>query len=181
MSTSPLVVLGVSSALAGLLLLAGASHWLYEKRTRMQRVRAATGRRAGRVVAASNARQQKNQHLQQGALAVMRASTGRFSIMKGRQVGETRKLLVSGGFRGRDAIVVFTFFKLVAPLVFLAAAALYVYGMDPIGKGGDARRRRGGRRGARRQQAARLHREEDPRQAARRASARPCPTRSTCW
>jgi tight adherence protein C len=136
MSTSPLVVLGISSALAGLLLLAGASHWLYEKRTRMQRVRAATGRRAGRVVAASNARQQKNQHLQQGALAVMRASTGRFSIMKGRQVGETRKLLVSGGFRGRDAIVVFTFFKLVAPLVFLAAAALYVYGMDPIGKGG---------------------------------------------
>ena len=31
--------------------------------------------------------------------------------------------------------MVYTFFKLVSPLVFLAAAALYVYGTDPIGKG----------------------------------------------
>ena len=65
----------------------------------------------------------------------MRASTRGFSIMKGRQVEETRKLLVSGGFRSRDAIVVFTFFKLVTPLVFLAGAALYVYGMHPLDKG----------------------------------------------
>jgi tight adherence protein C len=101
----------------------------------MQRVRTATGRRAGRVVTAGSAKQAKNQQLQQGAIAVMRASTKGFSIMKGRQVGETRKMLVSGGFRSRDAIVVFTFFKLVAPLVFLAGAALYVYGMHPLDKG----------------------------------------------
>jgi tight adherence protein C len=136
MSTSPLVVLGVSTAVACVLLLTGASHWLLEKRVRMQRVRAATGRRSGRIVAAAApGGKAKNQHLQQGALAVMRASTGRLSIMKGRQVSETKKLLVSAGFRGRDAIVVYTFFKLVAPLVFLAAAALYVYGLNPIGKG----------------------------------------------
>ena len=49
----------------------------------------------------------------------MRASTKGFSIMKGRQLSETRKLLVSAGFRSRDAIVVYTFFKLVMPLVFL--------------------------------------------------------------
>jgi tight adherence protein C len=55
--------------------------------------------------------------------------------MKGRQIGETRKMLVSGGFRSRDAIVVYTFFKLVMPLVFLAGAALYVYGMHPLDKG----------------------------------------------
>ena len=55
--------------------------------------------------------------------------------MKGRQINEARKLLVSAGFRSRDAIVVFTFFKLVAPLVFLAGAALYVYGINPIDKG----------------------------------------------
>ena len=65
----------------------------------------------------------------------MKLSTGRLSIMKGRQVKETKRLLVSGGFRGRDAIVVFTFFKLVAPLVFLGGAAIYIYGADPIGKG----------------------------------------------
>jgi tight adherence protein C len=133
---SPLAVLGLSAGFACALLLTGATSWLYEKRTRTQRLRAATGRRSGRVAAsAAGLGKQRNQPLQQGALALMRASTGKLSIMKGRQVGETRKLLVSGGFRGRDAIVVFTFFKLVAPLVFLAAAALYVYGLDPIGRG----------------------------------------------
>jgi len=131
---SPLVVLGASAALSCLLLMVGASHWLVEKRARLQRVRTATGKRAGRV-STVGAKPAKNQQLQQGALAVMRASTRGFSIMKGRQVDETRKLLVSGGFRSRDAIVVFTFFKLVSPLVFLAGAVLYVYGTDPIGKG----------------------------------------------
>jgi tight adherence protein C len=131
---SPLVVLGVSAALSCFLLMVGASHWLVEKRARLQRVRTATGKRAGRV-STLGAKPVKNQQLQQGAIAVMRASTKGFSIMKGRQIEETRKLLVSGGFRSRDAIVVYTFFKLVTPLVFLAGAALYVYGMHPIDKG----------------------------------------------
>ena len=132
---SPLAVFGLSAALSCLLLMVGASHWLIEKRARMQRVRTATGKRAGRVNTLGTAKPVKNQQLQQGALAVMRASTRGFSIMKGRQVEETRKLLVSGGFAARDAIVVFTFFKLVTPLVFLAGAALYVYGMHPFDKG----------------------------------------------
>jgi tight adherence protein C len=134
-TASPLVVLGVSSALAGGLLLAGGSHWFYEKRTRLKRVRAATGRRQGRVGAAGGTKAQKNTQIQQGALAFMRASTGKIAIVKGGQLNETKRLLVSAGFRSRDAIVVYTFFKIVAPLVFLAAAALYVYGTDPIGKG----------------------------------------------
>jgi tight adherence protein C len=134
MDSSPLVVLGVSAAMACALLLTGASHWVYEKRTRTKRVQAATGKRQGRVAAAS-AKPQKNTHLQQGALAVMRASTGKLSLLKGRQLGETKRLLVSAGYRSRDAIVVYTFFKLVSPLVFLAGAALYVYGLNPIGKG----------------------------------------------
>ena len=150
----------------GLLLLVGASHWMVEKRARLQRVRTATGKRAGRVVTVGSAKPAKNQQLQQGALAVMRASTKGFSIMKGRQVDETRKLLVSGGFRSRDAIVVFTFFKLVTPLVFLAGAALYVYGMHPLDKGPMVERRGGGRRGAPRQQAAGHVREERAQQAA---------------
>ncbi len=132
---SPIAVFGGSAALAALLLLVGASHWLVEKRTRMQRVRTATGKRAGRIVTAGGIKPAKNQALQQGAVAFMRASTQGLSLIKGRQIGETKKLLVSGGFRSRDAIVVYTFFKLVCPVVFLAGAALYVYGTHPIGKG----------------------------------------------
>lgn len=134
MAASPLLVLGLSSALAGALLLAGGSHWAMERRTRMRRVRAATGKRAGRVVA-SGAKPAKNTQMQQSAVAIMRASTGKLAILKGGALSETKKLLVSAGYRSRDAIVVYTFFKLVMPLVFLAGAALYVYGLNPIGKG----------------------------------------------
>jgi tight adherence protein C len=42
---------------------------------------------------------------------------------------------MGAGFKGRDAIVVYTFFKLVSPIVFLAAAALVVYGIKPMDKG----------------------------------------------
>jgi tight adherence protein C len=134
MEPSPLFVLGLSAALAGALLLAGASHWAMERRARLRRVRAATGKRTGRGGGAA-AKPAKNTQMQQSALAVMRASTGRLAILKGGALRETKRLLVSAGFRSRDAIVVYTFFKVVVPLVFLAGAALYVYGLDPIGKG----------------------------------------------
>lgn len=129
---TPLAVLALCLAAGGCLLLVGGSHWLVERRTRTARIRSAMGRR-GRLPGAGKAA--KNDQIQRGALAFMRASTGRLSIMKGRQVAETKRLLVSGGYRSRDAIVVYTFFKVVAPLVFVAGTALYVYGVDPIGKG----------------------------------------------
>lgn len=133
---NPLVLAGAGSAFVLVLTLAWATQVILDKRLRMQRVRTATGRRQGRVVTSAGARQpQKGAQLQQGALAFMKASTRGLSIIKGRQVVEIRKLLVSGGYRSRDAIVVYTFFKLVSPLVFLAGAALYVYGTNPIGKG----------------------------------------------
>lgn len=134
MTPNPSAVLAASAAVSVLLLLTGTILWWSDRRTRMQRVRAATGQRQGRAAGAVKAAP-RNTHFRQSAIAFMRASTRRLSIMKGRQITETKKLLVSGGYRSRDAIVVFTFFKLVAPLVALAAAALYVYGLDPIGKG----------------------------------------------
>lgn len=130
---TPFAVLVTSIGLSFLLLLAGTILWWTERRMRRQRVRAATGQREARTAGVAKAPQ--NTPLRQSVIAFMRASTQRLSIMKGRQITETRKLLVSGGFRSRDAIVIFTFFKLVAPLAFLAAATLWVYGLDPIGKG----------------------------------------------
>ena len=138
---SPLAVLGLSAAFACILLAIGASTWLIEKRARVQRLRTATGKRAGRVVTAGIAKSAKNQQLQEGALAVMRASTKGFSIMKGRQVDETRKMLVSAGFRSRDAIVVFTFFKLVTPFVFLAGGRALRLRPAPVRQGAVGERR----------------------------------------
>jgi tight adherence protein C len=135
MGVHPLVLAGAGSAFVLVLTLAWASQIAVDKRMRLQRVRTATGKRQGRIVTSTGLKPQKNSQLQQGALSFMKSATRGLSIMKGRQVDEKRKLLVAGGFRSRDAIVVYTFFKLVSPLVFLAAAALYVFGADPIGKG----------------------------------------------
>jgi tight adherence protein C len=132
MSASPLVVLGISTALAAALLLVGASHWYRERRMRLRRVRTATGKRQGR---AGDMRPAKATQFHQSALAFMKAATGRVALVKGSALQSTKRLLVSAGHRSRDAVVVYTFFKLVMPLVFLAGAALYVYGLDPIGKG----------------------------------------------
>lgn len=133
MAVSPVVVLAACAAFAAALLLAGASLWAVERRVRLRRVRSATGGRAGR--AAAGGPKAKNAQMQQNALAMMRASTGRLAILRGGALAQTRRLLVSAGYRSRDAIVVYSFFKVVLPLVFLAGAALYVYGLDPIGKG----------------------------------------------
>jgi tight adherence protein C len=135
MESSPLAILAVSGGLSGLLLLAGLGHWLYEKRARMARVRAAIGKRTGRVQTAGSLRGKQNQAWQRGALSFMRVATKRASIAKDRQSRETRSLLMGAGFKGRDSVVVYTFFKLVSPIVFLAGALLVVYGLSPIDKG----------------------------------------------
>lgn len=129
---APIVVLGLCIALAASLLAIGATHWLYERRARLARLRATTNRH-GRAPRGTG--RATNGQIQRGALALMRASTGRLSILKGRQVAEIRALLVSSGYRSRDAVVVYTFFKVVAPLVFLTGAALWVYGVGTLGKG----------------------------------------------
>jgi tight adherence protein C len=116
-----------------LLALAALIVWLFERRTRAQRVLSAVGRRSNRSAGTQGSA--RTGVWQQGIVNFMRASTQRVSIMKDRQLRDTRLMLVGAGFRSRDAIVVYTFFKLVAPLAFLLGAVLYVYGLDPIGRG----------------------------------------------
>jgi tight adherence protein C len=126
-------VLAGTGGVSAILLFSSVVMWIIERRGRAARVQSAVGRRSNR--AAGPAAGPRNTVLQQGIVNFMRLSTRRFSIMKDRQLSETRLLLVSAGFRSRDAIVVYTFFKLVAPLAFIAGAALYIYGLDPIGRG----------------------------------------------
>src|SRR5690554_3634676 len=133
MDIQSLAVLAATAGISTLLMLSAGVMWLIERRARQSRVASAVGRRGNR--ASSPATGPKASAWQQGLVSFMRGSTQRVTIMKDRQLRETRLALVGAGFRSRDAIVVFTFFKLVAPIVFLAAAALYVYGLDPIGRG----------------------------------------------
>jgi hypothetical protein len=122
---NPIFVLAVSGTLVLLLSASAFGLWAYDKRERMARVRTAVGRRAARGGGAAGVKV-KEKVWQKGALDFMRVSTKRFSIMKDRQSRDTNMALVGAGFRSRDAIVVFTFFKMVTPVVFLVGSAIVV-------------------------------------------------------
>ncbi len=136
MTVTPTAALAFGGTFAALLLALSLGSWAVERRSRMVRVRSAVGKRSNRnLTGGSGSTAAKENRWQKGLLSVMRGSTKRAQIVKGRQAQDAKQLLVSAGFRSRDAIVVFTFFKLVMPIFFMGGAALYVYGLDPIGKG----------------------------------------------
>jgi hypothetical protein len=107
--TPALIAMGL--ALLGSLVIAfAAGEWMVERRTRTRRVRAAAaGGRSSRTGAAA-LRVSEPRAWRQKALSMMRRSTERVTVVKDRQLSDTRRLLVSAGHRGRDAIVVYAFF-----------------------------------------------------------------------
>jgi tight adherence protein C len=129
MDIPPVLVLAGFWGIALTLGLGIGAATLVERRARMRRVKAVVNKRSTRP------KGEAGTALRSNMLSLMKLSTGRLALLKGQQVEETRKLLQSAGFRGRDAIVVFTFFKLVSPVAFLGAAGLYVWGTNPIGMG----------------------------------------------
>ena len=112
---------------------------------------------------------------------MMRASTGRLAILKGAALGQTKKLLVSAGYRSARRHRRLHLLQAGARRLSLGGAALDVYGLDPIGKGPMLRRRLAHR--PRRSSAASCPTNvvKTIRRSASKASARRCPTRSTCW
>lgn len=135
MTLSPLVIYSSAALVIIFCLLAYLGLLLAERRTRANRLRTAVGGRSSGEFESTPLRGDQNLAWQKSAMSFMRASTQKLSVIKDRQAHATRLLLISAGYRNRDAVVVYAFFKLVAPLVFLSGAALYIYGLDPIGKG----------------------------------------------
>jgi len=133
-ATTAFIIAGATTVTAALLLVAVGS-WVLERRVRVARVEMAVGKRSGRTIAQGGLAPQRSGAWKTAAVGFMRQATGKLTLLKGKQSYATKRLLVSAGYRSRDAIVVYTFFKLVAPVVFLLGAALYVYGTDPIGRG----------------------------------------------
>ena len=102
---------------------------MLDRRVRLQRVNFAVNKGPARAVGGGG----RNWRI--GLLSFMYLLTRKIGIMKDRQIQEAKTLLVSAGYRSRDAIVVYSFFKLMGPLVAFAGAGLWVFGMDPLGYG----------------------------------------------
>jgi tight adherence protein C len=124
---SHVVVYWTYSSASVLFAVAGALT-LIERRARLQRVMAAVSKRSSRSRGEARA-------WRIGLLALMRGLTRRVVILKDRQVEDTRRLLVSAGFRSRDAIVVYSFFKITAPLLALLSASIYIFLISSTGYG----------------------------------------------
>lgn len=135
MDASTAFIIAGAATITGALLLAAIGSWVFERRARLHRVETAVGKRSGRAVGQGGLAPQRRGAWKEATVGFMRQATGKLTLIKGKQSHATKRLLVSAGFRSRDAIVVYTFFKLVAPVAFLIGAALYVYGVSPIGRG----------------------------------------------
>lgn len=129
------LIVSLTVFLAVLIVIAGMA--MAEKRVRSSRILLAVGKRSksGGSTLQGQSGRGGSTLLQDGVLRFMKWFTSRVQLIKGHQVRETRLLLISAGYRSRDAIVLYTFFKLVSPLAALGAASIYVFGLDPIGKG----------------------------------------------
>ena len=179
----PVVVLALAGALSGLLLFAGARR-LGRRAARP----AAAGPRRGRRALEPRPRRERparraNQRLAAGRAAASCArSTERLSILKDRQVARhpaaagQRRLPRPRRDRGLRFLQAGRRRSSFSP-----AAALWVYGLDPIGRGPmvDVGAVMAG--GAARQQAARPHPQEHAAQAAGEHPQGAARTRSTCW
>lgn len=136
MPVDPVVLLAFGAAAVTLLLLGVAAEMTMTRRARQRRIRTATEGRGARAIAAgSSVDGTENAVWRNQALGVMRGVAGRANLIKDQQAKETKRLLVSAGYRGKDAVMVYSFCKLVAPFAFLGGAGAYVYGLDPMGKG----------------------------------------------
>ncbi|MEM8569598.1 MAG: type II secretion system F family protein [Pseudomonadota bacterium] len=124
------VILGAGLIIL-LLLFALSCMVLVERHTRAQRVLGAASKARGRTTQ----RSESTIGLSDRALKFMQGVTGGLTILKERQVKEAKALLSSAGYRSKDALVVYSFFKLTGPLIALAGAAILIFGFDPIGKG----------------------------------------------
>lgn len=63
------------------------------------------------------------------SVGYMRSIVGRLKLLQSEQTKKTVTKLTQGGFRSKDAVVIFLFFKLVLPAVMAIAAIVLVYGV----------------------------------------------------
>ncbi len=62
-------------------------------------------------------------------VALMRRIVERLRLLQSKETEKASKLLVQAGFRSRDAVVVYLFFKLMLPFVLAAASLVAVHGL----------------------------------------------------
>lgn len=84
------------------------------------------GRMRARLLQAKRRREEK------ASLNLMRKVVGRFKLEKGKQADKISNRLLQAGWRTRDAMVRYFFFKLALPFTTGGLALLYLYGLELI-------------------------------------------------
>ncbi|WP_424926868.1 type II secretion system F family protein [Amaricoccus tamworthensis] len=136
MDSNLFVVFALSAGLSVVFILSGVVMWYLNWRARHHRVMVAAGlavRNSGSGGKAGMSRDKRM--INAGLLDFMRRTTSGVTILKDKQIKDVKTKLVSAGYRSSDALVVYSFFKLVAPFALTVGAAIYVYGFDAIGRG----------------------------------------------
>lgn len=128
--TSP-AALALGAGLAALLLSLALGLLLLQLAARRARVRAATSQeRAGRLVTRSKEVKSADRW-REDALRIIKASSARMNVVRDKQMASVRQRLVRAGYRNRDAFLVYTFGKVLLPLLFAGLGALYLFVLQP--------------------------------------------------
>lgn len=62
-------------------------------------------------------------------MGMMQNIVGKFNLLKNEQADKFRLKLLQGGYRSKDALVVFMFFKLILPILIGVVAVILIYGL----------------------------------------------------
>lgn len=119
------------AAMAAFLAALAVGSSLIEREDRGKRLKALQERRAelkGQMV------KRRRRKRPDGSVNLMRRVVNRLQLLKSSGIAQVQTLLVEGGLRSKDAIVIYAFFTLVTPIVFLLIG-LVLMGMDFWGTG----------------------------------------------
>ncbi len=120
------------AGLAAFLLFVGGALLIGGTVSRNARLKAVAGlSRKGRLVLRETD-SEKAERWRQDAIRVIRASTTRMNPIRDTQVKTIRQRLTRAGYRGRDAVLVYAFAKVVVPLLITGGVVFFIFFVQPL-------------------------------------------------
>ena len=127
---SPEVLALIFSGVTALLIVLAVWQTLLVRDPQGARIKSLADRRAA-LKAGLTAPPQRRQRKVRG-MGFMREVVTRFSLVRSRQADKVQLRLARGGFRSKDAPIIFLFCKVLMPFIFAAAAAALIYVLQVV-------------------------------------------------
>lgn len=127
---SPEVMALLLSGASALLIVLAVWQTLLVRDPQGARIKSLADRRAALKAGLTAAPQRRRRKVR--GVGFMREVVSRFSLVRSRQANKIQLRLARGGFRSKDAPIIFLFCKVLSPIVFAAIAATLIYVLQVV-------------------------------------------------